>query len=150
MSPSLVKSMTVVRTSRIPTGQAIPTFFPGPLTIRPAKVNLWKQQGALLSGLASVSLIVRREGWVVRTGAGYFSNIDHMNTWTILNLNPPLSGSNNFEAVTDSAQDIVLQGVVDRYPDHEDFRPGVPIITLDDPYLQKFGSGRLHRKTSIH
>ncbi len=34
-----------------------------------------------------------REKWVFRIGGGWFDNINHMNTWTILNLMPPKSGS---------------------------------------------------------
>ena len=31
--------------------------------------------------------------WVLRAGAGWFDNINHLNTWTIFNLMPPKSGS---------------------------------------------------------
>ena len=84
------------------TGQQIPTFFPGAGTVNDpsGKVNLWKQQGVFYQPRLGIAYRPA-EGWVIRTGAGFFSNIDHMNTWTILNLNPPLSGSNNFENVTD-------------------------------------------------
>jgi len=36
------------------------------------------------------------EAWVVRLGAGIFYNVHQLNNYTILNLNPPLSGSSNF------------------------------------------------------
>ncbi len=36
------------------------------------------------------------EPWVVRLGGGIFYNVHQLNNYTILNLNPPLSGSSNF------------------------------------------------------
>lgn len=36
------------------------------------------------------------ENWVVRTGYGIYYNVHQLNNYTILNLNPPLSGSSNF------------------------------------------------------
>ena len=122
------------------TGQQIPTFFPEPVNVPEGKVNLWKQQGIFYQPRLGIAYRPS-EGWVVRIGGGYFSNIDHMNTWTILNLNPPLSGSNNFEAVTDAAGSITVPGVsgpVNRTL--RMFRPGNPIITLNDPFLQDVGA----------
>jgi hypothetical protein len=118
-------------------GVEIPTFFPGAGTVNDpsGKVNLWKQQKVFYQPRVGIAFRPA-EGWVVRAGAGYFSNIDHMNTWTILNLNPPLSGSNNFLAVTDPTGTATLNGIdgpVERTLNT--FRPGAPILTLDDPYL---------------
>ena len=42
------------------------------------------------------------EKWVFRIGGGMFDNINHMNTWTILNLMPPKSGSLIYTSVTDA------------------------------------------------
>ncbi len=36
------------------------------------------------------------ESWVVRIGSGIYYNVHQLNNYTILNLNPPLSGSSNF------------------------------------------------------
>jgi hypothetical protein len=36
------------------------------------------------------------EPWVLRVGYGVFYNVHQLNNYTILNLNPPLSGSSNF------------------------------------------------------
>ena len=66
------------------------------------------------------------EKWVIRTGAGMFDNIDHINTWTILNLNPPLSGSTQYTSVTDGAGTIMVTGA-DGKPYNatlRQFRPG--------------------------
>ena len=123
------------------TGQQIPTFFPGAGTVNDpsGKVNLWKQQGVFYQPRLGIAYRPA-EGWVIRTGAGYFSNIDHMNTWTILNLNPPLSGSLNFDSVTDTSGSVTLQGIngpVERTL--RMYRPGNPILTLDDPFLTQTG-----------
>ena len=120
-------------------GTDILTMFPEAVNDPAGKVNLWKQQGVFYQPRVGIAFRPA-EGWVIRTGAGYFSNIDHMNTWTILNLNPPLSGSNNFLAVTDPTGEVMLDGIdgpVTRTL--RTFRPGNPIITLDDPYLNNTG-----------
>ncbi len=36
------------------------------------------------------------DNWVVRAGSGIYYNVHQLNNYTILNLNPPLSGSTNF------------------------------------------------------
>src|SRR5262249_16512208 len=36
------------------------------------------------------------DAWVVRAGGGIYYNVHQLNNYTILNLNPPLSGSTNF------------------------------------------------------
>ena len=36
------------------------------------------------------------ENWVVRSGFGIYYNVHQLNNYSILNLNPPLSGSSNF------------------------------------------------------
>jgi len=127
------------------TGQQIPTFFPGAVNDPAGKVNLWRQQKPRFDPRVGIAYRPA-EGWVIRSGAGFFSNIDHMNTWTILNLNPPLSGSNNFEAVTDATGTATLDGIngpVTRTL--RTFRPGNPIISLDDPFLANTGTAATPR-----
>ena len=36
------------------------------------------------------------DNWVIRSGFGIYYNVHQLNNYTILNLNPPLSGSSNF------------------------------------------------------
>jgi hypothetical protein len=52
-----------------------------------------------------------------------------------LNLQPPLSGSTQYDSVTDPAErgSVVANGVTTTYQTRQ-FRPGIPIITLDDPF----------------
>src|SRR5262249_7465904 len=79
------------------------------------------------------------EKWVLRAGAGWFDNIEHLNNWTILNLMPPKSGSLVSQAVTDAFSTIPITNAdgsttnaVTRI-----FRAGSPILTLDDPFQSK-------------
>jgi hypothetical protein len=45
-----------------------------------------------------------QENWVIRAGYGIYYNLHQLNNYTILNLNPPLSGSSNFaNSVTNGA-----------------------------------------------
>ncbi len=45
------------------------------------------------------------DNWVIRAGYGIYYNVHQLNNYTILNLNPPLSGSSNFQ---NNAQNNVL------------------------------------------
>ena len=122
------------------TGQPIPTFFPGPVNDPAGNVNLWRQQAAFL--LPRVGLAYRpAEGWVIRAGGGSFDNIDHMNTWTILNLNPPLSGSNRFLSVTEGAGTVPVTNANGTASTRtlRRYTAGQPVITLNDPFLTQTG-----------
>ena len=76
-------------------------------TVSPASVD---ENGAVKLFHQDVRFFMPRIGiafrpadkWVFRVGAGWFDNINHMNTWTILNLMPPKSGSLFFNSVTDN------------------------------------------------
>jgi len=90
--------------------------------------------------------------WVFRTGAGLFDNINHLNTWTIFNLMPPKSGSLIFNSVTDVAQTInVIGGMGTEVPIQlRRFRPGQPVLTLSDPFLQGAGVAAAPRPVALN
>jgi hypothetical protein len=90
--------------------------------------------------------------WVIRTGAGLFDNINHLNTWTIFNLMPPKSGSLIFNAVTDVAQNIPVTGGTGQTVSLQTriFRPGQPILTLNDPFLQAAGVSAAPRPVALN
>jgi Carboxypeptidase regulatory-like domain/TonB dependent receptor len=49
------------------------------------------------------------DNWVVRSGYGIYHNVHQLNNYTILNLNPPLSGSSEFsQTTTDGRLDPTL------------------------------------------
>jgi hypothetical protein len=124
---------------RTPDGTIIPTMFPESVDERGA-VKLSRQ--AIKFFMPRVGIAYRPwEKWVFRAGVGWFDNINHLNNWTILNLNPPKSGSLQFDAVTDVAGTVpVLAADGNSYNVQvRRFRPGQPIITLDDPFLTRAG-----------
>jgi hypothetical protein len=118
-------------------GRTIPTIYPSTVDANGA-VKLWKQSPGFF--MPRVGLAYRpTEKWVVRVGAGWFDNIEHLNNWTILNLMPPKSGSLVTQQVTDAFQTIPVSNadgsstnVATRI-----FRAGVPVVTLSDPFQAK-------------
>ena len=44
--------------------------------------------------------------WVIRSGSGWFANVQQMNNMTILALQPPFSGTNGWNAVDQAAMAI--------------------------------------------
>src|SRR5215471_801932 len=43
-----------------------------------------------------------KDAWVVRAGFGIYDNVHQLNTYTIFNLNPPLSGSSQYSQTVDT------------------------------------------------
>ncbi len=130
------------------TGRTIPTVYPATVDSNGA-VKLWDQKIGFF--MPRVGIAYRpSEKWVVRMGAGWFDNIQHLNNWTILNLMPPKSGSLLYQSVTDAAQTIPVAGVsgpanvVTRK-----YRDGVPILTLNDPFLTKSGGVAVKRPVAL-
>jgi len=89
---------------------------------------------------------------VFRVGAGLFDNINHLNTWTIFNLMPPKSGSLIFNSVTDVAQNIPVVGGTGQTVNLQTrrFRPGQPVLTLNDPFLQGAGVAAAPRPVALN
>lgn len=61
--------------------------------------------------------------WVIRTGAGIFANAQQLNNYTILNLQPPTSGTVGFNQVT-----VATPQGTRRFPE------GSTILTLDNAF----------------
>ena len=123
------------------TGQKIPVLFPTIVKQPGSGVKLWDQE-VWRYMMPRLGVAYRpTEKWVIRMGAGSFDNIEHMNTWTILNLNPPLSGSQLYNSITDAGQTVMVTGIdgVTVNRTLRTYRPGQPIITLDDPFLDQVG-----------
>jgi hypothetical protein len=109
---------------RTPDGRDIPQIFPYTVSEAGA-VRLFNQDVRFFMPRLGITFRPT-DKWVIRTGAGWFDNINHLNTWTIFNLMPPKSGSLLFQSVTE-----VVPGTNFRR-----FTPGQPILTLNDPFLQ--------------
>jgi hypothetical protein len=120
-----------------PDGRTIPAIYPATVDEKGA-VKLWKQHPGFF--MPRVGLAFRpSEKWVIRAGAGWFDNIEHLNNWTILNLMPPKSGSLVSQSVTDPFSTIPVSNadgsttnVVTRI-----YRAGAPVLTLSDPFQAK-------------
>ena len=133
-----------------PDGRVIPAVFPEFVDERGA-VKTFRQQSARFF-MPRVGIAYRlNEKTVLRTGAGWFDNLDHQNTWTILNLMPPKSGSQLFNAVTDPAQVIPVTGLDGRSFNIQTrrYRPGTDPITLADPFLQQAGARGAVRPVNV-
>lgn len=74
-------------------------FLPGGLTFVPGKIRttyqFYKPQKDMFMPRIGAAYRIS-DSWVTRLGFGIFYNVHQLNNYTILNLNPPLSGSTNF------------------------------------------------------
>ena len=87
------------------------------------------------------------EKWVVRSGVGWFANAQQLNNFSILNLQPPLSGTFGFLPVTDLGQVIPISyGGQDYNVQTRRFRPGSTVLTLDNPFP---GQGTAAARTNV-
>jgi hypothetical protein len=124
-------------------GAVVPTIYPATVDTKGA-VKLWDQSPGFF--MPRVGIAYRpTDKWVVRIGAGWFDEIQHLNNWTILNLMPPKSGSLQFNAVTDNSKAISVVGADgNTYTVRtRAYRAGQPIITLNDPFfIQTGGSAK--------
>ncbi|MFN0168328.1 MAG: carboxypeptidase regulatory-like domain-containing protein [Bryobacteraceae bacterium] len=131
------------------TGQLIPTMGPESVDERGA-VNLWRQYRYFLMPRLGIAFRPT-DKWVFRMGAGWFDNPMHWNAFTILNLNPPKSGSLLFQQVTDAARSVPTTGadgatynVATRR-----IRPTSTPITLNDPFLSGTGTRGVARPVAV-
>ena len=66
--------------------------------------------------------------WVIRSGAGWFADVEHLNTFTILANMPPFGSSQQFDAVTDPGKTVTVTANQTEYRiATRQFRPGSPI-----------------------
>ncbi|MBI3281704.1 MAG: TonB-dependent receptor, partial [Acidobacteria bacterium] len=123
-----------------PDGRTIPTVVPSEVNENGA-VKLFKQDVRFFMPRLGIAFRPT-DKWVMRIGAGWFDNINHLNTWTIFNLMPPKSGSLDFNSVTNFARTLNITGVDGQsYPVRTRmFSPGTPVLTLDDPFLTRAGA----------
>lgn len=123
-----------------PDGRVIPTIFPEFVDERGAVKTMKQVTGRFFMPRAGIAYRLNSKT-VLRTGAGWFDNLDHQNTWTILNLMPPKSGSQQIRVQTQNARLIDVTGADGQaytIPTRQ-YVPGSSILTLDDPYLANSG-----------
>lgn len=116
-----VRTVSLERPYTAPTGQ-IPTLFPA-VESAEGKQKLWKQVAPFWQPRLGIAY---RPGpkWVIRTGAGQYTSPQHFVQISTANLMPPLSGFQQYDSVTDAVSGSPARR----------FRPGLPILTLDDPF----------------
>jgi len=87
------------------------------------------------------------ERWVIRTGAGWYANAQQLNNFSILNLQPPLSGTFGFNQVTDVAQVLSFSYAGRDFTQQtRRFRPGSTVLTLNNPFP---GQGTAAARTNV-
>ena len=122
------------------TGQVIPTM--GPPDVGPGgDIKLFHQDTRFF--MPRLGLAYRpTERWVVRVSAGYFDNLMHWNSWSILNLNPPLAAATEFIQAMDPARNITIAGIGGEPVtlQTQKFQNPDAAITLADPFLQMSGT----------
>ncbi|MCC6367485.1 MAG: TonB-dependent receptor [Bryobacterales bacterium] len=125
-------------------GATIPVIYPSTVDERGA-VKLWTQRPGFF--MPRIGFAFRPAvKWVIRAGAGWFDNVQHLNTWSILALMPPKSGSLLYTSITDTAQNVTVNGV--SIPTRK-YRPGAPILTLNDPFLTASGGTAVSRPVAV-
>ncbi len=117
--------------TRASDGRMLPTLIPVPDTPNDA---LYDKDNRYF--MPRVGLAYRlTDKWIIRSGAGWFANAQQLNNFTILNLQPPRSGTLSFNNITDLAQTISYSygGQTFQIPTRR-LRPGTDIVTLDNAF----------------
>ncbi|MEX2262302.1 MAG: TonB-dependent receptor [Bryobacteraceae bacterium] len=85
--------------------------------------------------------------WVIRAGGGWFANVQQMNNMTILDLQPPYSGTFGFNQVDQAALTIPISyGGRDSTATTRRFTQTSPILTLANPFP---GQGTAAARTNV-
>jgi hypothetical protein len=133
-----------------PGGGVIPSVFPAALGEAGA-VKVAAQQRFRFF-MPRVGIAFRpTEKWVIRTGAGWFDNIQHQNTFTILNLMPPKAGSQVYNTSMRPAQNFTVPGANGQNYTitSQTYAPGSNILTLNDPFLTRGGGAGTVRPIDV-
>lgn len=132
-----------------PAGTVIPTVFPDVLGPEGSK-KLAKQQVRFF--MPRVGFAFRpTDKWVIRAGAGFFDNIQHLNTFTIFNLMPPKAGSQAYQTSYVPSQTIPVNAANGATVNLQTFRyaPNSPVLTLNDPFLTSTGGAAVVRPIDV-
>src|SRR5581483_11132425 len=116
------RTLSLKQLTNAPGVGSLPTVIPPGRPSPAGAIELWSYGAGAFQPRVGIAFRPT-DKWVVRTGAGMFSSVQHMNNFTILNLMPPLSGSDTYNSVTDPAQSGARV-----------FRPGSAVLTLDNPF----------------
>jgi hypothetical protein len=133
-----------------PDGTVIPVISPAHVDERGA-VKLFDQDVRFF--MPRVGIAYRpTDKWVIRTGAGWYDNINHLNTFTIFNLMPPKAGNQIFNTQTVPARTIPVVGLNGNTFNVQTRRytPTSNILSMDDPFLTRVaGAAAVVRPTNV-
>ncbi len=124
-----------------PDGTIIPTVFPTVLGEAGAVKNAEQQRFRFF--MPRIGIAFRpTDKWVIRSGVGWFDNIQHQNTFTILNLMPPKAGSQVYNTSMRPAQNNSVVGANGQTFSiaSQTYVPGSNVLTLNDPFLTRGGT----------
>jgi hypothetical protein len=127
------RSLSFEKTYTAPDGRVLPIIIPVDIDKKGA-IKLWSQEKRFVMPRVGIAY---RPGnkWVMRAGGGWFANVEHLNTFTILANMPPFGGSQEFNSVTDAARTIAVTANATNYNiSTRRFRPGAPVVSFDDPF----------------
>ncbi len=128
--------------SRATDGRQLPTVVPGP----GEDYSFFETDNRYF--MPRIGLAYRAtDKWVFRTGFGWFANAQQLNNFTILNLQPPKSGTFGFNQVTDTALVIpVAYGGQNYNIQTRRFRNPAQALTLNNPFP---GQGTAAARTNL-
>lgn len=135
---------------KTPDGAIIPSVFPGALGEAGALKLARQQRFRFL--MPRVGIAFRpTDKWVIRTGAGWFDNLQHQNTFTIFNLMPPKAGSQVYLTSMRVAQTVPVLGSNGQNYNvsTQTYVPGSNVLTLSDPFLTQGGGSRVIRPIDV-
>ncbi|HZT28853.1 MAG TPA: TonB-dependent receptor [Bryobacteraceae bacterium] len=140
------RTLSLVQTTSVPGVGALPTVIPPGRPSAAGAIPLWPAGPGSFEPRLGIAFRPT-DKWVIRAGGGYFSSVEHMNNYTILNLMPPLSGSLLYNAVTNPYSTIPVTANGQTASEvTRVFAPNVPILTLDNPFA---GSGKSPARTNL-
>ncbi|HUQ93930.1 MAG TPA: TonB-dependent receptor [Bryobacteraceae bacterium] len=123
-----VRTVSLERPFTTASGAQIPTLYP-PVESEEGKQKFWKQVAPFWQPRLGIAYRPSNK-WVIRTGAGQYTSPQHFVQISTANLMPPLSGFQQYDSITDA-----VPGSPTRM-----FRPGLPILTLNDPFRGSFAT----------
>ncbi len=128
--------------SKASDGRMLPTVIPGPNE----DFDAYRTDNRYF--MPRVGIAYRfTDKWVLRAGGGWFANVQQMNNMTILDLQPPYSGTFGFNQVDQAALTIPISyGGRDYTATTRRFTPGQPVLTLDNPFP---GQGTAAARTNV-
>jgi Carboxypeptidase regulatory-like domain/TonB dependent receptor-like, beta-barrel/TonB-dependent Receptor Plug Domain len=123
-------------------GRKLPTMVPGPND----DFDFYGTENRFFMPRLGLAYRVT-DKWVIRTGAGWYVNAQQMNNMTILDLQPPFSGTFGWNQVDQAAQILTTSYNGQTYSQQtRKFTPGSQILTLDNPFP---GQGTSSARTNV-